>query len=101
MDKEAIRWWLARDEECRTRATGMKTSRGRQDLLDVAKAYKDMVDTAESLLRFDRSKEEPLRWWLARAEECRSVAREMESSQGRQNLLDLARTYDDMADQFF
>jgi hypothetical protein len=74
MDKEAIRWWLARAEERRTRATGMKTSQGRQNLLDVAKAYEDMADTAESLLRFDKSEEEALRWWWARAEECRSVA---------------------------
>jgi len=42
-------------------------------------------------------KEAKIRRWRQAADECRAMA--IRGPQGRQNLLDLARVYDEMADQ--
>ncbi len=44
-------------------------------------------------------KEADIRRWRQRAHECRAMAADMKSPQARQNLLDMARAYDDRADR--
>ena len=47
----------------------------------------------------DKSKQDEIRRLRARAEECRSMAREMKSNEGRQRLLEEAESLDQMADE--
>ncbi len=44
-------------------------------------------------------KEAKVRRWRQAADECRAMAADTKGPQGRQNLLDLARAYDEMADR--
>ena len=44
-------------------------------------------------------KEAKIRRWRQAADECRAMAADTKGPQGRQNLLDLARAYDEMADR--
>jgi hypothetical protein len=44
-------------------------------------------------------KEAKIRRWRQAAAECRAMAADTKGPQGRQNLVDLARGYDEMADR--
>ena len=44
-------------------------------------------------------KEAKIRRWRQAADECRAMAMDAKGPTGRQNLLDLARAYDEMADR--
>jgi hypothetical protein len=44
-------------------------------------------------------KEAKVRRWRQAADECRAMAADTKDPQGRQNLLDLARAYDEAADR--
>ena len=44
-------------------------------------------------------REAKIRRWRQAADECRAMAADTKDPQGRQNLLDLARAYDEMADR--
>ncbi len=44
-------------------------------------------------------REAKIRRWRQAADECRAMAADTKGPQGRQNLLDLARAYDEMADR--
>ena len=44
-------------------------------------------------------KEAKIRRWRQAADECRAMAMDAKGPTGRQNLLDLARAYDEAADQ--
>ena len=44
-------------------------------------------------------REAKIRRWRQAADECRAMAADTKGLQGRQNLLDLARAYDEMADR--
>ncbi len=44
-------------------------------------------------------REAKIRRWRQAADECRAMAADTKDPQGRQNLLDLARAYDEAADQ--
>jgi len=58
--REKIRRWRESAEECRAAATGTKTSEGRPNLLDLARAYDDMADRAERSLKNPREFRKPL-----------------------------------------
>jgi hypothetical protein len=47
----------------------------------------------------DKGKEDEIRRWRARAEECRAMAREMKSTEGKQKLLEEAECLDQMANR--
>jgi hypothetical protein len=47
----------------------------------------------------DKGKEDEIRRWRARAEECRTMAREMKSTEGKHKLLEEAECLDQMADR--
>ena len=44
-------------------------------------------------------REAKIRRWRQAADECRAMAADTKGPQGRQDLLDLARAYDEMADR--
>jgi hypothetical protein len=56
--------------------------------------------TASLIISYEREETEvKIRRWRQVADECRAMAADTKGPQGRQNLLDLARAYDEMADR--